>query len=188
MYNQAMQPAIFLDRDGVVIENRPNYVRRWDDVEIFPAAVKALAHIASSPYQIVFVTNQSAIGRGLLSFEDAQAINQRLVSELTKFGCRVDGIFMCPHAPDENCSCRKPLPELLFRAAQSLSIDLSKSIMIGDAWTDLLAGQAAGVSQIALVLTGRGRQQLALQQPLELKDAPVYLDLSAALTDLMTWA
>lgn len=180
-----MKPAIFLDRDGVVIENRPDYVRRWEDVEIFPAAVEALAKISSSPYQIIFVTNQSAIGRGLLSIEDAQSINQKLVGELRTLGCRVDGVFMCPHAPDANCDCRKPRPGLLFQAARSLSIDLTRSMMIGDAWTDLQAGQAAGVSQLALLLTGRGRQQLALPRPLELKNAPVYQDLSEAVQDLV---
>jgi D-glycero-D-manno-heptose 1,7-bisphosphate phosphatase len=187
MYNHAMNPAIFLDRDGVVIENRPDYVRRWEDVEIFPAAVKALARFSFSSYQIIFITNQSAIGRGLLSFEDARAINRKLIVELQKSGCRVDGIFMCPHAPNENCDCRKPLPGLLYQAAQSLSVDLSSSIMIGDAWTDLQAGQAAGVSQVALVLTGRGRQQLALVRPPELKGAPVYQELSDALADLIAW-
>jgi D-glycero-D-manno-heptose 1,7-bisphosphate phosphatase len=187
MYNQTMKPAIFLDRDGVVIENRSDYVRRWEDVEIFPAAVDALAKLSSSPYQIIFITNQSAIGRGLISLEDAQMINQMLVDKLLTFGCRIDGIFMCPHAPDENCTCRKPLPGLLIQAAESLNIDLSKSIMIGDAWSDLQAGHAAGISQVALVLTGRGRQQLTLPRPSELGIAPVYQDLSEAFKDLVAW-
>ena len=189
MYNNyIMNPAIFLDRDGVVIENRSNYVRSWDDVDIYPAAVQALACYASSPYKIVFVTNQSAVGRGIISFDTAQAINQRLVCELQKSGCRIDGVFMCPHAPNENCSCRKPRPGLLQQASSSLSIDLMNSIIIGDAWTDLQAGKAAGLQQVALVRTGRGRQQLKLPAPPSLSNAPAYDSLADALKALVAWS
>ena len=181
-----MRPAIFLDRDGVVIENRPTYVRRWEDVEIFPAAVKILSRIASFPYQIVFVTNQSVVGRGIISIDAAQEINRRLLYKLGKQGCRIDGVFMCPHAPDDRCSCRKPFPGLLFQAASALKIDLVNSMMIGDAWTDLQAGHSAGVAQVALVLTGRGRQQLdELERPPELTDISMHNDLAAALESLV---
>lgn len=180
-----MKPAIFLDRDGVVIENRSTYVRRWEDVEIFPAAVEILSRVASYPFQIVFVTNQSAVGRGIISIDAAQEINRRLVVELGKLGCRVDGVFMCPHAPEDHCSCRKPFPGLLIQAASSLEINLANSIMIGDAWTDLQAGQSAGVAKVALILTGRGRQQLELARPPGLSNAPVYDDLTAALEALL---
>lgn len=180
-----MKPAIFLDRDGVVIENRANYVRSWADVEIFPAAVQALVQIASSAYQIIFVTNQSAVGRGIISFETAAAINQKLIAKLEKNGCRVNGVYMCPHAPDDECGCRKPQPGLLQQATQELSLDLSHSIMIGDAWTDLQAGAAAGVAEVALLRTGRGVQQLRLPTPPGLADAPVYDTLAEALAAFM---
>ena len=186
MYNQIMKPAIFLDRDGVIMENRANYVRCWDDVAIFPAAVEILAKLAPHPYLIVLVTNQSVVGRKLISLEVAQNINQRLVAELSKKGCRIDGVFMCPHEPEDQCDCRKPQPGLLYQAATSFQIDLRNSIMIGDAWTDLQAGQAAGVSQLGLVLTGRGQQQLALQRPLELTSVAIYKDLTAALHDMIS--
>jgi D-glycero-D-manno-heptose 1,7-bisphosphate phosphatase len=185
MYNQPMKPAIFLDRDGVIIQNRPDYVRSWNDVEFLPAAVDALARLASAPYPMVFVTNQSAVGRGIISLETAQAINRRLVAELRAQGCRVDGIFMCPHAPEDGCACRKPKPGLLFQAAEALGIDLSASVMIGDAWTDLQAGAAAGVSRLGLLLTGRGEQQLLLPRPPEVAHALVFSDLAAALAALL---
>jgi len=181
-----MKLAIFLDRDGVIIENRSNYVRSWEDVDIFPAAVAILSRIASSPYQIVLVTNQSAVGRGFISLEEANHINQRLVEKLAEAGCRIDGVFMCPHAPEDNCSCRKPQPGLFLEAAQSLQIDLSKSIMIGDAWTDLQAGQAAGITKLGLVLTGRGYHQLKIQRPLELKNVSVSNDLTAAIQKMIS--
>ena len=176
-----MKPAIFLDRDGVIIENRSQYIRSWADVEIFPDAVRALAQIAASPYWIIFVTNQSAVGRGIISLETAEAINQRLLVDLENGGCRVDGIFMCPHAPEDRCSCRKPLPGLLHQAVEAFPVDLTRSVMIGDAWTDLQAGLAAGVRQVALLRTGRGSQQLRLPTPPGLDGAPVYDTLAEAL-------
>jgi D-glycero-D-manno-heptose 1,7-bisphosphate phosphatase len=175
-----LHPAIFLDRDGVIIENRADYVRDWEDVELLPGAVQALAQIALKPWKIILVTNQSAVGRGIISSQTAQAINQQLVMELEKAGCRIDGIFMCPHAPGEDCACRKPRPGLLLQAAQALSVDLSHSVMIGDAWSDLQAGLAAGVGQLALVRTGRGNAQLALPPPIELRSWAVYANIQQA--------
>lgn len=154
-----MQPAIFLDRDGVIIENRENYVRSWTDVAIYPQALAALSRLCSKPYKIVIITNQSAIGRGIITEQVADEINHRLVSEIVRAGGRVDGVFLCPHAPDENCECRKPKPGLLFQAARRLDIDLSQSILIGDSLSDLLAGQAAGIQRTALVLTGKGSEE-----------------------------
>jgi D-glycero-D-manno-heptose 1,7-bisphosphate phosphatase len=154
-----MQPAIFLDRDGVIIENCPNYVRSWADVVIYPQALAALAKLSKLPYKIVIVTNQSAVGRGLISLSSARAINDRLIEEISQHGGRIDGVFMCPHAPDDGCDCRKPLPGLLLQAQQALSLDLSRSLMVGDALTDLLAAQAASVGRAALVRTGRGAAQ-----------------------------
>ena len=159
-----MYPAIFLDRDGVIIENRANYVRSWKDVQIYPQALKAFAHISNSRYKIVIVTNQSVVGRGFITLEKANEINDRLVAEIKKYGGRIDGVFVCPHAPDENCRCRKPQPGLLLEAAQNLSIDLKRSIMIGDALSDLQAGQNAGVDQTILVRTGRGATQANLSE------------------------
>ena len=180
-----MRPAIFLDRDGVVIENCPEYVRRWEDVKFIPSAVKALSRLASSKYLIIFVTNQSVVGRGIITIVEAERINQQIIRELTKKGCRVDGTFICPHAPEINCSCRKPMPGLLHQAAHSLQIELSQSIMIGDAWTDLQAGQAAGVERLALVLTGRGLQQKDLPKPSEISGERIYPDLATALEDIV---
>jgi D-glycero-D-manno-heptose 1,7-bisphosphate phosphatase len=107
-----MEPAIFLDRDGVIIENRPSYVRSWADVVILPLALEAMARIHASPFKIVIVTNQSAVGRGLLGLEEAWAINHHLQQVIEESGGRVDGLFMCPHSPEDHCNCRKPKPGL----------------------------------------------------------------------------
>jgi D-glycero-D-manno-heptose 1,7-bisphosphate phosphatase len=180
-----MYPAIFLDRDGVIIENRPSYVRSWSDVEIYPRALSALARLKDSPYKIVLVTNQSAIGRGFLSVEDAEAINQRLLGIIEAASGRIDGIFMCPHAPQDKCECRKPRPGLLLQAAEQLSLDLSNSILIGDALSDLKAGMAAGIQKVALVRTGRGAQQLLSSEAATLQPFLIYNTLAEALDDLV---
>lgn len=155
-YNDLMDRGIFLDRDGVLNENRADYVRDWSQVRVIPEAIHALAFPALSQYKIVIVTNQSAVGRGLLSLETATDINRRLVDRIYAEGGRVDAVYMCPHSPADECPCRKPKPGLLLQAAAELSLDLRCSWMIGDAWSDVQAGQRAGVRQSILVKTGRG--------------------------------
>jgi histidinol-phosphate phosphatase family protein len=154
-----MHPTIFLDRDGVIIENRESYVRKWGHVDIFPQALRALARVANSPYKIVIVTNQSVVGRGIISLKDAQSINERLVQEIRRAGGRIDRVYMCPHRPDEGCNCRKPKPGMLYQAKRELLLDLKRSFMIGDALSDLDAAKAAGVESRALVQTGLGSYQ-----------------------------
>jgi D-glycero-D-manno-heptose 1,7-bisphosphate phosphatase len=179
-----MVPAIFLDRDGVIVENRPDYIRSWADVHIFPQALEALVKARIAPYKIIIVTNQSAVGRGIISLAEAQAINQRLVAEIEAAGGQIDAVLMCPHAPNDNCLCRKPRPGLLLQAAQQFSIDLKHSILIGDALSDLLAGQAAGLQNTILVRTGRGADQVNLASSVSLKPYRVYDTLAQALADL----
>lgn len=173
-------PGIFLDRDGVIIENRDHYVRSWADVEIFPQAVAALVELRDSPYKIVLVTNQSAVGRGHISHATADAINDRLLDVIHKAGGRVDAVYMCPHSPADGCDCRKPLPGLLLRAAEALEIDLSRSVMIGDALTDVAAGQAAGARAV-LLRTGRGEWQEQLPAAADLPPFAVFDTLADAL-------
>jgi D-glycero-D-manno-heptose 1,7-bisphosphate phosphatase len=155
----ASQPALFLDRDGVIIDNRSNYVRSWDDVDIYPEVLQQLAAMAHLPLRVVIVTNQSAVGRRLISLQVAQEINERLVGIIERAGGHIDGVYMCPHAPWHDCDCRKPRPGMLLQAAADLALDLNRSLLVGDALTDLQAAVAAGVPQRILVRTGRGRRQ-----------------------------
>jgi D-glycero-D-manno-heptose 1,7-bisphosphate phosphatase len=179
-----MYPAVFLDRDGVIIKNRSTYVRTWDDVEILPDVLPALAQMATHPYKIVVITNQSVVGRGMISLTAAEKINQRLTDEIKKTGGQIDGVFMCPHKPDDNCECRKPRPGLIFQAAHTLALDLKRSILIGDALTDLQAGMNAGVGKLALVLTGRGLRQAQSLEVQQMKPFPVFDNLAQALDAL----
>ncbi len=181
-----MNKAIFLDRDGVINENVAAYVRSWADVEIFPGALAALARLRGSSYKIVIVTNQSAVGRGILPLAEAQAINHRLIQEIEKCGGRVDGLFMCPHAPSDACDCRKPKPGLLLQAASALDLDLSRSILVGDALTDIQAGQNAKIPTNILVKTGLGSQQSVLPEAHSLEPFPVYERLEAVVEAVLS--
>ncbi|RMH44705.1 MAG: HAD-IIIA family hydrolase [Gammaproteobacteria bacterium] len=157
---QKTRPAIFLDRDGVIIANRAPYVLSWTDVEVLPGSLEALSRLALAHWAVVVVTNQACIGKGLLSIQEARKINQRLLEHITACGGRVDAIYMCPHIPGEQCICRKPKPGLLLQAAKDLHLELKSSILIGDALSDLQAGWKAGLHRLILVRTGRGRDQL----------------------------
>lgn len=175
-----MHPAVFLDRDGVLIENRADYIRDWSHVTLLPLTVEALSGFHSKSLKIIIVTNQSAVGRGLITFEKAWEINNLLVKTIRENGGWVDAVYMCPHQPQDQCSCRKPRPGLLLQAARELSIDLGSSWMVGDAWSDLLAGQSAGVQGGIMVKTGRGSSQLLEARPGNIKPFLVYNDLFEA--------
>lgn len=154
------RPAVFLDRDGVIIENRDRYVRAWEDVEFLPGALEAVRRLAETRYAIVVVTNQSAVGRGLVALERARDIEERVEAEIERSGGRIDAGYLCPHAPAAGCACRKPRPGMLLRAAADHGLDLTESWMVGDARTDLDAGRAVGARSL-LVRTGRGADQAA---------------------------
>jgi D-glycero-D-manno-heptose 1,7-bisphosphate phosphatase len=173
-------PAVFLDRDGVIIENRAGYVTSWADVEFLPTAFEALRRLSRSAHSIVLVTNQSAVGRGLLALEEAVALHRRVIAEIVAHGGRVDAWYLCPHRPEQRCACRKPAPGMLQCAARDLALDLAQSYLVGDAVSDVEAAHAAGVRGI-LVLTGRGRHQAALLARENTAACPVVPDLAAAL-------
>lgn len=158
---ETLRAAIFLDRDGVINENRAQYVRTWEQVQLLDSALPALVRLANSAFAVVIVTNQSAIGRGLLSSQMGQHINTQLVAQLVQAGARIDGVYVCPHRPDEGCACRKPRPGMLLQAARELQLDVAKSWMVGDAVTDAQAGLAAGTRAL-LVRTGRGSEPSAV--------------------------
>lgn len=181
VYNNRMFPAIFLDRDGVLIENRSDYIRDWSQVVVFAEAIQVLASPIIKNYKIVIVTNQSAVGRALVSADTVHEINDRLANIIYAAGGQLDGIYTCPHKPEDECGCRKPKPGLLLQAAAELNLDLRRSWMIGDAWSDLLAGYNAGVQRLAILRTGRGSDQLLQPPPDKIGEYLVFNDLSEAL-------
>ncbi|MCD6351022.1 MAG: HAD-IIIA family hydrolase, partial [Armatimonadetes bacterium] len=119
-----------------------------------------LALLARFPVPLVVATNQSIIGRGIVTQATLEHIHQQMLAEIRQHGGRIDRIYYCPHAPWENCSCRKPRPGLLLRAAEEMGLDLSKSWFIGDRLSDLEAGRAAGTHTVLI-----GKRPLAPSDP-----------------------
>jgi len=156
---RSSQLAIFLDRDGVINENRSDYVRGWSDFVFLPGALEALRILAQTDARIIIVTNQSAVGRGLIRHDTVEEIHRRMLSWIAVHGGRVDTIYWCPHHPDKGCDCRKPKPGLALQAALTFGLALNESYVVGDAASDILMGQQLGCQTI-LVLTGRGEQEL----------------------------
>ncbi len=183
MTSVTLRPAFFLDRDGVIIENRADYVKSLAEVQFIPGALTALARLARYNLLIVIVTNQSAIGRGIVARETVDAINAYVVGQIVSAGGRVDGLYLCPHHPQDGCACRKPAPGMLLEAARDLDVDLAASVMIGDALTDVQAAEAVRVEPI-LVLTGLGSAQVHRLTPAQnpLLTVP---DLAAAVEQIL---
>jgi D-glycero-D-manno-heptose 1,7-bisphosphate phosphatase len=142
--------AIFLDRDGVINQERKDYVKNLEEFKIFDNVADAISLLKKENFLVVVITNQSAINRKLLSIENLEKIHEFLKKYLKKNNTSLDGIYYCPHTPDECCACRKPKPGLLLKAASDLNIDLNNSWMIGDSKTDIDAAKTAGCNSILL--------------------------------------
>ena len=146
--------AIFLDRDGTLNRERADYVKSWQEYEWLPGALDALAVLATLGVPILVVTNQSAIGRGILDPGVLHAIHAQAQAEAQAAGGRLDDFLICPHAPADSCACRKPKPGLLLDAAMRYNLDLRRCVFVGDSLTDMQAAAAAGSAWL-LVRTGR---------------------------------
>lgn len=151
--------TIFLDRDGVINENRSDYVKSWSEFRFLPGSKEAIAMLTHASHRIIVCTNQAGIARGILSRDTVEEIHRRMVAEIAKAGGRIERIYYCPHGKDENCFCRKPRPGMLLRARDELGIDMHDAKFIGDSISDIRAAFAAGVHPI-LVLTGLGMEHL----------------------------
>ena len=145
-----MQSAIFLDRDGVINLERKDYVKNLSEFEIFPDVAEAIDLLRKKNFLVIIITNQSAINRKLLDVNTLETIHEYFQKYLKKNNTYVDAIYYCPHLPEEDCSCRKPKPGLIFNAAKDFKINLKKSWMIGDSKKDIDAANSAGCNSILL--------------------------------------
>jgi D-glycero-D-manno-heptose 1,7-bisphosphate phosphatase len=181
-----MNRAVFLDRDGT-INIEKEYLYRTEDFEFIPGVPDAICRLNQAGYFVVVVTNQSGVARGYYTEEDVENLHRHIASELEKSGARVDAWLYCPHHPDGRgsyalpCSCRKPLPGMLTEAARRYDLDLQNSVMIGDKYVDVAAGQAAGCRTI-LVRTGYGTEE----EQLISSASTVYDSLSDAVESLIS--
>ena len=159
-----MRAAVFLDRDGTLIEER-GYLDRIDLLALFPWTVDAIRLLNREGFAPVVVTNQSAIGRGVIDEPFLNHVHATIDRHLAAGRARMEAYYFCPHHPDAElepyrhvCRCRKPQPGLIERACQELQLDPARSIMVGDRWLDVACGRAAGTRTV-LVRTGHGAHE-----------------------------
>ena len=148
---------IVLDRDGVINRELGRHVTTPEEFEFLPGALEAIARITERGYPIYIASNQSAVGRGLMSEEDLMAITRKMLTEINEHDGRIAGIIYCCHAPEENCRCRKPKPGLLEEIAELTNSKAANLVMVGDSYRDLEAAREAG-SVPVLVRTGNGQR------------------------------
>jgi D-glycero-D-manno-heptose 1,7-bisphosphate phosphatase len=163
--------AVFLDRDGTVIVDQI-YPKAAEQVCLVAGAGEALAMIKESGFALVLISNQSGIGRGLITPKEAEEVHQAVVARLAEYGVRLDAAHYCPHAPEEACTCRKPSPEMLLRAAKDLNLDLAESFMVGDKPSDIEAGKRAGCRTILLTQEKWGARSAEREAPHDLPLRP----------------
>lgn len=164
-----MPSAVFLDRDGTLNED-PGYLGDPEKVKLYPDTGKALSLLKNDlNLNLIVISNQSGIGRGLITKEDVESVNRKINELLEPFSVEIDAFYCCPFHPDfntlEECSCRKPSPEMVFKAAEDFDVDLQCSYLIGDAVSDIECGMNSGVKTI-LVKTGYGKESFYTLQKL----------------------
>lgn len=145
---------VILDRDGTINQDRDDYVKSPDEWVALPGALEAISRLNHAGWHTVLATNQSGLGRGLFDMASMNAIQLKLNQALALQGGRIDAVFFCPHAPDDGCECRKPLPGLMHQIAERFGVSLDNTPMVGDNLRDMQAGAAAGCPT-HLVLTGK---------------------------------
>jgi len=154
---------LILDRDGVINQDSDDYIRGVGDWKPIPGSIEAIADLSRAGYRIAIATNQSGLSRGYFTLDDLQDIHALLRRRVEEYGGRIDGIFYCPHLPEEGCGCRKPATGLLQAIEDELQESAQGALFIGDSLKDLQAARAFGCLPV-LVTTGKGRRTLASLQ------------------------
>ena len=180
-----MKTAVFLDRDGVINQNRDDdYVKSWHEFAFLPGSRKAIQRLLKEDVPIIVISNQAGIGKGLVSDATVQEINRRLVAQTSVAGRKISAAYYCPHRVEDGCECRKPKPGMLLKAAAEWDLDLTRCYLVGDAMSDIEAGSAVGCTTL-LVKTGRGRK--ASQERQKWKTQPDFIveDLAQAVETIL---
>lgn len=175
---------VLLDRDGVINEDRADFVKTPAELKILPGSLEAIRRLNDAKHMVVIATNQSCIGRGIITTQMLSDIHQLLLDRLTLVGGRIDDIFVAPDAPWAASENRKPGPGLLLRAMEKFRTAAGNTVMIGDSLRDLQAAQAAGCARI-LVQTGKGKTTQKKGIPPEILPLKVMSDLSAAVDHIL---
>lgn len=172
---------VVLDRDGVINQDSPDYIKSPGEWQPLDGSMDAIARLCAAGFTVVVATNQSGIARGLFSPDALDAIHRRMASAIEAAGGKLAGIFVCPHGPTDGCDCRKPRAGLLFQIEKAFECRLANQPVIGDSARDIQAGRAVG-ARLILVRTGNGK---ATEEALDSShDVEIYDDL-AAVTDAL---
>lgn len=179
-----MQPIlklIIVGRDGILNEFHEDHIKAPEEWVALPGALEAVARLNHAGWHVVVATNQSGIGRGMIDTAAVNAVHAHMLRRLQALGGRIDAVFLCPHAPEVQCDCRKPLPGMILEIGRRYGVDLAQVPMVGDTLRDLQAAQAAGC-QPHLVRSGRAQaldgQQVAAMLA-QVDGARVHADLAA---------
>lgn len=173
---------IILDRDGVINEDSDNYIKSPEEFIPLPGSLEAIARLHRAGYSVVVATNQSGIARGYFDVDTLNLMHEKLSQMLATHGGQLDGIFYCPHGPDDACECRKPKPGLLLDIKARFNTVMQDVPLVGDSLRDLQAARAVGAKPI-LVRTGKGERTIAKGEGLD--GVPVYADLAAFVDSLL---
>jgi len=152
---------VITGRDGILNVFRADHVKAPEEWEPIPGALEAVARLNHAGWHVVVATNQSGIGRGMIDMASVNAVHAYMNQRLATQGGRLDAVFFCPHTPEEQCDCRKPLPGMMLRASEEMGIHLPSSYVVGDTVKDIEMGHRVGATTV-LVLTGYGRGELEL--------------------------
>lgn len=150
------QKVVFLDRDGVINRDSPDYIKSWSEFEFLPGSLEALKQLTLNGFTIIVVTNQSVIHRNMVTAKTLDTIHAKMKEAVQSNGGEIKDVFFCPHIPEDRCDCRKPNPGLIYKAKKRYRIDLETSIMVGDSAKDIECARNAGCGCAILVQTGNG--------------------------------
>jgi D-glycero-D-manno-heptose 1,7-bisphosphate phosphatase len=175
---------VVLDRDGVINRESADFVRSADEWVPLDGSIEAIARLSNAGFTVAIASNQSGLARGLFDTKALADMHSKLHALVANAGGRIEHIAICPHGPDDNCDCRKPLPGLLHQISATLNVSLVNAPVIGDSLRDLKAAQSAGAQPI-LVRTGNGRKTEG-NLPAELATIDVYDDLATAASALLS--
>jgi len=171
-----MIKLIVLDRDGVINEDSPAYIKSPDEWHAIPGSLDAIAKLKQMGYKIAIATNQSGIARGYYTIDILHAIHKKMLAEIEKAGGEIDEIFFCPHVTEDNCDCRKPKPGLLLQAAKQFHIETSEMLFIGDSMRDILAAKNCGAKAIFVNTSNKPNDMLVAKHA----GVPIYANLAEA--------
>ena len=149
-----LKKVVFLDRDGTINQDSPDYIKSREEFEFLSGSLKAIEALTANGFTNIVITNQSALPRKLISRAELEHIHAMMLKKVRSNAGEIKDIFYCPHMPDDECDCRKPAPGLILQAQSKYSIDLADAVMVGDSYRDIECGHNAGCGNTVFVKTG----------------------------------